>query len=151
MPTDHFSYLPQEIIGEILSHLDKVELAQVGRTSRLFYSVSRDEKIKEKAAWPVLDHTRLLGTKCRIIAKTTGNSLTKILLLPNNHIAISSPDHTIRIWDSKTSKNLRTLAGHTGLILSLAMLPPDHLVSGSYDNTLRIWNIKTGTCVQTLR
>ena len=46
---------------------------------------------------------------------------------------------------------LRTLAGHTNLIFSVAVTPDSKkAISGSGDNTLKVWDIKTGKELRTL-
>jgi WD40 repeat protein len=57
-------------------------------------------------------------------------------------IATGSRDKTIRLWNSKTGKNLRTLAGHTGEASSLAFCAAGkQLVSWSEDGTVREWDL----------
>ncbi|HEV8060500.1 MAG TPA: WD40 repeat domain-containing protein, partial [Gemmataceae bacterium] len=50
------------------------------------------------------------------------------------------------LWDLVAGKELRTLAGHQGLINVLAFSPDALLLaSGSADKTVRIWNVAQGT------
>jgi len=53
-------------------------------------------------------------------------------------------DRTIRIWDSKTNKELMKLEGHKGGIHSMIKLSDGTLASASHDKTIRIWDPKTG-------
>jgi len=57
----------------------------------------------------------------------------------------ASADNTIKVWDSKTGKWLRTLVGHTDKITAIIPLG-DELVSASWDGTIRRWNEATGLC-----
>jgi eukaryotic-like serine/threonine-protein kinase len=61
----------------------------------------------------------------------------------------------IKIWDLRTGKVIRTLAGrsgHTNVITSLAYHPDKNiLASGSYDQTVKLWNLDTGDEIVTLR
>ena len=55
------------------------------------------------------------------------------------HVAVSSMD-TARIWNATTGALQDTLAGHTGLVLSLAWSPDStHLLTGSADGTVKVW------------
>ena len=40
---------------------------------------------------------------------------------------------------------LRTLVGHTNVVLALAALPDGSLASGSDDRTIRLWNLNRGS------
>src|SRR5919199_6515276 len=63
----------------------------------------------------------------------------------------ASYDKTLKIWDTDTGRELRTLTGHTGPVRGVA-IAPDGLtaISASDDNTLKIWDIETGSELQTL-
>jgi len=50
-------------------------------------------------------------------------------------------DRSIRVWDTKTCKLIRTLSVDSGRFRSLAFSPvSDHLVSGSSDGWVRFWD-----------
>lgn len=51
----------------------------------------------------------------------------------------------LRIWDTKTKKQIQKLVGHDGGIYATAFSPDGkYLASGGLDNTIRIWDLKTG-------
>ncbi len=59
----------------------------------------------------------------------------------------SSGDKTIKVWSLVTGKLLRTLAGNSEQVLSVAISPRDRtLVSSSYSTSqaIDIWNLSTG-------
>ncbi|MGA2471771.1 MAG: hypothetical protein ABSG64_13905 [Solirubrobacteraceae bacterium] len=57
----------------------------------------------------------------------------------------------MRLWDPASSNCLRTLAGHTNYVASVAFSPDGSLlVSASFDKTLRLWNPASGGCLRTL-
>ncbi|HEX2299150.1 MAG TPA: pentapeptide repeat-containing protein, partial [Pseudonocardiaceae bacterium] len=65
-------------------------------------------------------------------------------------LATGHEDGTIRIWDPATGTPLRTLRGHTGLVLALAAGPDGHwLASAGENDTIRIWDPATGTPLRT--
>lgn len=50
-------------------------------------------------------------------------------------------DRSIRVWDTKTCRLIRTLSADSGRFQSLAFSPvSDHLVSGSSDGWVRFWD-----------
>jgi len=73
-----------------------------------------------------------------------------LVVLPDGTLASGSDDYTIKIWDVKTGKRIKTLCGHTSWIRSLAVLSDGSLVSGSDDYTIKIWDVKTGKRIKTL-
>jgi len=55
-------------------------------------------------------------------------------------------DGTIKLWDSATGKQLRSLEGHTDDVLSIAFSPDGRMIaSGSRDKTIKLWDVLTGT------
>jgi WD40 repeat protein len=71
-----------------------------------------------------------------------------------------SIDHTIKIWDVRTGRCLRTLQGARSQIFSLACAwnsnvtnePVQHIIaSGGDDRVIRLWDIDTGHCLKTLQ
>ena len=81
-------------------------------------------------------------------------SIRALAELDDNHFISSSEDKTIRIWDIKTAKSVKTLIGHTGIITALTTCMTDniipgrssYIVSGSTDKKIRIWEACTGLC-----
>ncbi|NJR74165.1 MAG: protein kinase, partial [Scytonema sp. CRU_2_7] len=66
-------------------------------------------------------------------------------------LASGSDDKTIKLWNLKSRKEIRTLKGHKGIIYSVAISPDGQtLVSGSDDNAAKVWNLKTGQEIRTI-
>ena len=75
-----------------------------------------------------------------------------VAIAPDGKRAISaSSDQTLKIWDTDTGIELRTLTGHTGSVRGVA-IAPDGLtaISASDDNTLKIWDLASGSELRTL-
>jgi RNA polymerase sigma factor (sigma-70 family) len=67
-------------------------------------------------------------------------------------IASGGGDNLIRLWDARTGKELRRLAGHTVWLYALAFSPDGRtLASGANDSTVRLWDVDTGKLLWTVK
>jgi WD40 repeat protein len=56
-----------------------------------------------------------------------------------------SGDHTLRLWDVESGKELRTFAGHTHTVWDVAFSPNGKkALSGCSDGTARLWEVDSG-------
>jgi len=71
---------------------------------------------------------------------------------PDGALIVSgSLDNTLKIWDVRTGKVLRTLKAHLNHVLSCAFSSDGvTVVSGSADNTVKLWDARTGKELWTL-
>jgi len=76
-------------------------------------------------------------------------SVTALTVLRDGTVVSASKDKTLKMWDVKSERCLRTLEGHSSMIWSVIAVGP-FLVSGSSDSTVKVWNPHTGECVHTL-
>ena len=63
-----------------------------------------------------------------------------------------SADKTVRLWDLRTSKCVRTMEGHSDAVCSVDM--DGHCrtaVSGSFDKSAKLWDLGSGRCTETYR
>jgi len=66
-------------------------------------------------------------------------------------LASGSDDNTVKLWESRSGKLLRTLEGHQNGILSIAFDPKGGtLASGSRDGTVKLWEAQSGKLLRTL-
>ncbi|MEG5173956.1 WD40 repeat domain-containing protein [Microcoleus sp. B3-D7] len=89
---------------------------------------------------------------CGLMLGGNHSGVQAVAIAPDGKQAISaSSDQTIKIWDTETGRELRTLTGHTGSVRGVA-IAPDGLtaISALDDNTLKIWDTETGRELQTL-
>ena len=57
-------------------------------------------------------------------------------------VASAGEDSSVKVWDSRTGRLIRTFRGHTGLVSSLAFTPDgQRLFSGSRDKTVKVWDV----------
>ena len=55
------------------------------------------------------------------------------------------------MWDAMTGEELKSLAGHTNSVWSVAFSPDgSHIVSGSDDKTIRVWDATSGEELKSL-
>jgi WD40 repeat protein len=67
-------------------------------------------------------------------------------------LASGGADHTVRLWDLKSSKQRGVLTQHTDLVFSVAFSPDGRLLaSGSNDGTIVLWDPADGKEVRTLK
>ena len=73
-------------------------------------------------------------------------------LVPRDrHLAGGSALYTIKLWDVPSGRELRTLAGHSGSVKSLAFSADGKTIaSGSSDKTIKFWEVATGRELRTL-
>ena len=71
---------------------------------------------------------------------------------PNGRrIVTASPDHTAKLWDAATGRELRTFKGHLDATSSAAFSPDGRwIVTGSYDGTARVWDAADDNNARTL-
>ena len=102
-----------------------------------------------KKAWKYLNSCYVNHSMIwRIKAHT--KEINAVAFSPNGKIiASASKDQSIKLWDSKTGKLIKTFAGHEHFVNSLCFDPTGKiLLSGSEDNTIVAWSISRGRILQ---
>jgi WD40 repeat protein len=71
-----------------------------------------------------------------------GNEVFRIAITPAGHVYSCSADKTARVHQVADGKALRTYAGHTDWVYSVAVHPgTKRVAAGSYNGEVRIWNL----------
>ncbi len=65
-------------------------------------------------------------------------------LLDGKTVASAGGDNSVKLWDIESGRQIKSLAGHTRYILSVAVSSKGTLASGGLDNTVKLWNVETG-------
>ncbi|OBA19683.1 SCF complex F-box protein MET30 [Metschnikowia bicuspidata var. bicuspidata NRRL YB-4993] len=64
------------------------------------------------------------------------------------HLLTSSLDNTIKLWDVKTGKCIRTQFGHIEGVWSISA-DTFRIVSGAHDKLIKVWDLQNGKCLHT--
>ena len=68
-----------------------------------------------------------------------------------SHIVSGWLDHTVRVWNDATGREVLELEGHTGAVSAVCVTRDgQHVASGSFDHTIRTWDLATGREVRRL-
>ncbi|MEN8179136.1 MAG: NB-ARC domain-containing protein [Pseudomonadota bacterium] len=80
------------------------------------------------------------------ILKSHSGAVEALAISPDGQRLVSaSEDWTLRLWDLRTNRVIRTFEGHTGAVHTVAFLADgESIISGSEDRMLRLWDVGTG-------
>ncbi len=82
---------------------------------------------------------------------TESQSITSFAFSPDGSTIATASNKTIKLWNSKTGREISSLNSHSQPVTTLAISPDGQtLVSGSDDKTIKLWNLATGQEIRTL-
>ena len=114
------------------------------------------ERVAERAPrpwihplWPTLHPP---GTTLLRTLEGHSTLVHRVAVSPDGlHLISASFDHTLKLWDLETGRELRTLSGHSESVEDVAVSPDGRrAVSASRDFTLKVWDLETGRELRTL-
>ena len=69
----------------------------------------------------------------------------------DKYFATASQDGTIKIWDFKTQKLIRTLSVNTGAVFSVKFDNKFNRLFTGHGHRIRVWDLKTGKLIKTIK
>jgi len=98
------------------------------------------------------DRKRTIVQPASVLLEGHSDYVWSVAFSPNGLVLASgSDDNTIKLWDTASGTEIRTLKGHNGQVLSVAFSPDGRaLASGSGDSSLKLWDTASGTEIITL-
>ena len=81
------------------------------------------------------------------------HAVNSVAISQNGKLALTgSEDHTSKLWDVETGREIRTFIGHSASVLTVAFSPDGKLaLTGGRDNTAKLWDIETGREINNFR
>ena len=75
--------------------------------------------------------------------------VTAVAFSPDgNTIATGSKDKTVKLWETSSGNEIRTLAGHSSQVNDIRFTPDGKLLlSADWDNTVKVWDVYTGKII----
>ena len=79
----------------------------------------------------------------------SGRALDESIPYPT-HLLSCSLDNTIKLWDVRTGKCVRTQFGHLEGVWDIAA-DNFRIISGSHDGLIKVWDLQSGKCMHTFQ
>ncbi len=81
------------------------------------------------------------------------SAVTSVAFSPDGQYAVSgSADHTVKLWNVFSGKEIRAFHGHTDVVSAVTFIPGgQYVLTGGWDGTLRLWDVTTGEPVYSIQ
>jgi WD40 repeat protein len=98
-------------------------------------------------------HQAILSSQVRMTLRGHSDIVTSVAFSPDGkRLATGSEDHTAKVWDTASGKELLTLRGHSGGVYGVAFSPDGkRLATASEDHTAKVWDAESSKELLTLR
>ncbi|BAZ40246.1 WD-40 repeat-containing protein [Calothrix sp. NIES-4101] len=142
-----------KLIKTLSGHQGLVNLVQWSTDGKTLASASRDKTIK---LWNVSTGQQIAtisgySGKAADLAWVWSRDSKTIAMLLSSRFANANLDNTIKLWDGKTGKLIKTLTGNKSKISTMSWNPhAQALAVWSQDGKIQLWNTNTGNLLQTL-
>ena len=80
-------------------------------------------------------------------------SINSVAFSPDGKLLISgSSDHSLKLWEIETGRELRAFIGHKGAVNQVFFHPNgEWVISASSDSEIRFWEVQTGQLIKTYK
>ena len=89
----------------------------------------------------------------RMTARGHSDHVLAVAFSPDGQrLATASWDHTAKVWEAESGKEVLTLSGHSDRVNGVAFSPDgQRLATASWDKTAKVWEAESGKELLTLR
>ncbi|PFH48950.1 hypothetical protein AMATHDRAFT_41868 [Amanita thiersii Skay4041] len=135
-----WDFVRETILVKLDAHVGSVYSLAFSSDGNLLASCGEDQKVK---IW----EWNTQGTPCKVLVvhdaePTDEQYFTSVAFTPDSrHLAVSSMDSVVRIWDVATTTLITTIGGHTNSVYSISFAHDgSRLVSSSFDGSVKLWD-----------
>ncbi|KAJ1724142.1 hypothetical protein LPJ53_001539 [Coemansia erecta] len=142
---------PDERPLTVGSHLDYVKALAYSQHQQVVISGGLDRKIK---LWDIAEGRSASGPITALQEFGDASLSSSVYTLSCNAqgslVVSGSPENVVRIWDTRSGRQVATLSGHTDHIRAVLLSADSELVlSGSSDTTVKLWSMRMRRCLST--